>query len=127
MADFHKSTIEFLSICDGTHQLCKGIHWSTDNKSEHLLVDEIDDAVLEYQDKIAECAMGSTGIKFKIGDLKALLPEAKDTKGMLDELEHDVLNYKHIVGEDLKASAFHNILDDFLTDIYKWKYLATLT
>ena len=127
MADLFKNTKEFLSICDGNHQLCKGIHWSTDNKAEHLLIDDIDSAVLEYQDKVAECVMGLTGNKFSVGDLKSLLPQATNTKSMLDELEGDVIDYKNEIGDENRMAALHNILDDFLTDINKWKYLSTLS
>lgn len=126
MADLREKTIEFLSICDGAHQLCKGLHWEAKNHSTHVLMDDVDSAVLEYQDKIAEVVMGMIGDKFKVGELKALVSDATTPKEMLEELEKDVLEYKDAIGDEPKMAALHNIIDDFLTDINKWKYLETL-
>lgn len=125
MKDLFNNTKEFLSILDGAHQLAKGLHWSTDSNSTHLLMDEIDGGVLEAQDKVAECVMGITGQKFQVGDLKALVGNAKEPAGFLKELEKDVLEYKVKVGDAVKLAALHNVLDDLLTDIYKWEYRET--
>ena len=51
--------LDFLSSLEGYHQRLKEIHFSTLNKSEHLLADDMDGDVLEYQDRIAEASMGN--------------------------------------------------------------------
>jgi hypothetical protein len=127
MEKLRKDTIEFLSMLDGYHEVCKGLHWSADRHSKHILTDDIDGAVLEYQDKIAEVVMGMIDDKFEVGELKALTSDAKDCKAMLEELESDTLNYKKEIGDEPKVAAIHNVIDDLLTDINKWKYLDTLS
>lgn len=114
-----------LNSLEGVHSAMKMLHWSTTNKSEHLLTDEIDGSVLEYEDKIAEAAMGVLDDRFGIGDLKTLLPEHKDVKGILSELQKDVLDLENKLS-DAKYNGIVNILDDLLTDINKWNYLRTL-
>lgn len=127
MENLRKNTLEFLSICDGAHQLAKGLHWGADKHSQHILMDEVDESVLEYQDKVAEIVMGMIGDKYKPGELKSLVSNARDIKGMLNELESDVISYKTKIGDDKRMAALHNVIDDFLSDINKWKYLETLS
>ena len=125
MSDLRKNTLEFLSICDGAHQVCKGLHWGAVKHAEHILTDDIDSAVLEYHDKVAEIVMGMLDDKYHVGELKALVSNAKDINSFLDEFENDVMSYKEKLGNEPKTQAIHNVIDDLLSDINKWKYLAT--
>lgn len=127
MDNLREKTIKFLSICDGYHELCKGFHWSAEKHSDHILMDDVDSAVLEYQDKIAEVVMGMIDDKFKPGELHALVSNSKDIKSMLKEMQEDVLKFKSEIGDKPIVDALHNVLDDFLSDICKWKYLATFS
>ena len=125
MENLFEKTKHFLSVCDGAHEICKGLHWGAERHSEHILTDDIDGVILGYQDKIAEVVMGLTGQKYQVGDLKALVGSSKDCKSFLSELESDVISYKKELGGDVRMDAIKNILDDFASDIAKWKYLAT--
>lgn len=124
MSTLKKDSIEFLSILEGNHQLLKGLHWNSGCKAEHLLTDDIDEAVLEYEDKIAENVMGNGGFRIGVGELKTMLPSAKSLTDMLNELEADVKKFKATLVED-KHAGIINILDDLLTDINTWRYLKT--
>lgn len=118
--------LNFLRNMEGYHEALKMIHWSTDNKAEHLLTDEIDSDILEYEDRIAENIMGNLKIRYGVGDLKAFLPEATTLESILDELEDDVVDFKDEIDGNSKMGGLFNILDDFLESINKWKYLQTL-
>lgn len=126
MALTKENGLNLLSNCEGYHQLLKGLHWQADNKSEHLLTDDMDSSVLDFEDKMAENIMGSLGEKFHTGELKTMLPEADNIKSLLDEMENDIASFVEEIGDDRKLGGIHNIIDDFLEDINKWKYLATL-
>ena len=126
MALTKEKGLNLLSNCEGYHQLLKGLHWQADNKSEHLLTDDIDSSVLDFEDKMAENIMGFLGEKFHTGELKTMLPEADNIKSLLDEMENDIASFVEEIGDDRKLGGIHNIIDDFLEDINKWKYLATL-
>lgn len=116
--------IEFLSSLEGYHQTLKMIHWSTSNKAEHLLTDDIDSSILDYEDSIAESIMGCLNMKYGHGDLKSMLPSAKTLSEMLNELESETNTFKRTLEENDHAGII-NIIDDLLTDINKWKYLET--
>ena len=126
MALTKENGLNLLSNCEGYHQLLKGLHWQADNKSEHLLTDDMDSSVLDFEDKMAENIMGFLGEKFHTGELKTMLLEADNIKSLLDEMENDIASFVEEIGDDRKLGGIHNIIDDFLEDINKWKYLATL-
>ena len=127
MALSKDNTKELICSLEGYHQVLKELHWSTDNKSKHLLTDEIDEGVLEFEDELAEVVMGKLGEKFGKGDLKSMLPEAEELKGILDELEKDVNKFIDSIGGEHGFGGIYNVTDDFLSKIYKWKYLETLS
>lgn len=113
----------FLSCMEGYHQQLKMLHWATTNKAEHLLTDEIDGDILEFEDAIAENLMGSLDIRFGNGDLKTLLPNNNSLSSLLDELKKDVNDFRKECDDD----GVINVIDDFLSKINKWKYLKTLS
>lgn len=127
MALTKQNAANLLSELEGYHEILKTLHWSTDNHSRHILTDEIDSEVLAFEDELAEVVMGKLGEKFAKGDLKALLPEAEELKGVLDELEKDVNKFIDSIGGEHGFGGIYNVTDDFLSKIYKWKYLETLS
>lgn len=125
--ELKNKTIEFLSGLEGMHSRLKTLHWSTKNHSEHVLTDDIDSSVLEYEDKIAECVMGRLNVRFGVGDLKCLLPDAKTLDSLVNEMLNDVITFKKEVDGDILNTGLINILDEFVSDINKWNYLKTLS
>ena len=83
-------------------------------------------SVLDFEDKMAENIMGYLGEKFRTGELKTMLPESDTLKTLLDEMENDIISFIEEIGDDKKLDGIVNIIDDFLEDINKWKYLATI-
>ena len=127
MALKKENALELLCSLEGYHQILKELHWSTDNHSKHLLTDEIDHGVLAFEDELAEIVMGTLGEKFGKGDLKSMLPEAEELKGILDELEKDVNKFIDSLGGEHGYGGVYNVADDFLSNVCKWKYLETLS
>ena len=126
-----ENALELLCSLEGYHQALKELHWSTDNHAKHLLTDDVDHGVLEFEDCLAEVVMGTLNEKFGKGSLKTMLPEADDLKGMLDEIAEDVHTFTDRLsadGEyDYAYGALNSICDDFMTKVCKWKYLETLS
>lgn len=127
MALSKENTKKLLSYLEGYHQRLKELHWSTDNHSKHILTDEIDGGVLEFEDALAEVVMGKLGEKFGKGDLKTMLPQSEELKGLLEELEKDVNEFEESIGGEHGFGGVYNVVDDFLSSINKWQYLETLS
>lgn len=119
-----KNFVNFICSLHGYLIRIKEIHWNTENNAEHLLCDEITDALSDCEDRFAECAMGMAGAHFKIGDLKPMLPHSTSLIPMLKELETEILELESSLTSD-KDSVLVNILDDMLENCGKYKYRAT--
>lgn len=125
MANLKNNTKEFLSMLEGYIQRGRELHWAAATNSEHVLIDNINQQVLSYEDKVAETVMGCLDTRFGVGDLKTLLPNATSLADMLKEMKEDVLSFKEKVGDVSEHNGIQNVLDDFMTDINTWNYLRT--
>ena len=119
-----KEFVDFICSLHGYLIRLKEIHWNTNNNSEHLLCDEISDALSDCEDRFTECAMGMEGVHFKIGDLKPMLPHSTSLIPMLKELETEILELKDSLTSS-KDDGLMNILDEMLENCGKYKYRAT--
>lgn len=119
-----KKYVDFICSIHGYMIRVKEIHWNTDNNAEHLLCDEIEGSIHDLEDRFAECAMGITGKKVKVGDLKPMLPNNTDLKKMLQEFEGETIDFKKSIDE-YKEAGLVNICDDILECINKFKYRTT--
>ena len=119
-----KKYVDFICSMHGYMIRVKEIHWNTDNNAEHLLCDEIESSIHDCEDRLAECMMGTTGKKIKVGDLKPMLPNNTDLKKMLQEFEGETIDFKKSMDE-YKEAGLVNICDDILECINKFKYRTT--
>ena len=119
-----ENAVNFLSSLEGYHQQLKMLHWGADKHAKHILTDEIDGEVLSFEDEIAEMTMGFLNEKITDG-LKALLPENKELRGLLDELIEEVVKFEDEVTEK-ENRGIVSTCDDFIGKINKYKYLETL-
>lgn len=119
-----KKYIDFICSMHGYMIRVKEIHWNTDSNHEHMLCDEIEESIHDCEDRLAECMMGTTGKKFKVGDLKPMLPNNTDLKKMLREFQVETIDFKKSLDEYNDAGLI-NVCDDILECISKFKYRAT--
>lgn len=123
MALTKENAVEFLSSLEGYHQQLKMLHWGADKHAKHILTDEIDGEVLSFEDEIAEMVMGFLNEKI-IDGLKALLPENKELRGLLDELIEEVVKFEDEATEK-ENRGIVSTCDDFIGKLNKYKYLET--
>ena len=116
--------MDFICSLHGYCIRTKEIHWNTDNNAEHLLCDEIEDEISSLEDRFAECAMGATDKKIKIGQLKPMLPRAKKLKEMLQELSNETMDMKDGLN-GYHLSGLENICDDIIEMCCKYMYRCT--
>ena len=119
-----KKYVDFICSLHGYCIRTKEIHWNTENNATHLLCDEIMDSIDDCEDRFTECLMGETGKKFKVGDLKPLLPNSETLMPMLRELEKEVIDMKKSL-DDYKDGGLINVCDDLLETCNKYKYRCT--
>ena len=122
----------YIKKLEGYRIRLREIHWSTENKSKHELSDSLMSMLADYEDSIAEEAMGIFGIRVKVGDIVPEIPEGRDIKSILTSLTNDTLtllaSLEPSEGETSTLSGgIPSILEDIMHDLNKSKYLETLS
>lgn len=113
-----RSILIYINKLQAYKTAIKNIHWSSNNMSEHKLFDDIEDAVADVQDEIAEVAQGVYG-KLKLNDLKPRRYNISSSKKMLQDLLNDTqqflttLRSKELVGIKSTIEAFVGKIDQF--------------
>ena len=113
-----RSILIYINKLQAYKTAIKNIHWSSNNMSEHKLFDDIEDAVAEVQDEIAEVAQGVYG-RLKLNDLKPRRYNISTSKKMLQDLLNDTqqflttLRSKELVGVKSAVEAFIGKLNQF--------------
>lgn len=122
-----KEYIDYICALYGYLLRIQEIHWDPDCNAYHVRSDEFYDIVKDATDDFAECAMGLEGKKFPKGKLLPMLPNSMDFPGMLKELEKDTIDMRTKVNstEEGRNSGLANVLDDFIQNINKYKYLTS--
>ena len=113
-----RSILIYINKLQAYKTAIKNIHWSSNNMSEHKLFDDIEDAVSDVQDEIAEVAQGIYG-RLKLNDLKPRRYNISSSKKMLQDLLNDTqqflttLRSKELVGIKSSIEAFIGKIDQF--------------
>jgi len=113
-----RSILIYINKLQAYKTAIKNIHWSSNNMSEHKLFDDIEDAVAEVQDEIAEVAQGVYE-RLKLNDLKPRRYNITTSKKMLQDLLNDTqqflttLRSKELVGVKSTVEAFIGKLNQF--------------
>ena len=122
----------YIKKLEGYRIRLREIHWSAESKSRHELSDSLMSMLADYEDSIAEEAMGIFGVRVKVGDIVPAMPEGKDLKSILRSLTDDTLtllaSLEPSEGEtSIPSGGIPSILEDIMHDLNKSKYLETLS
>lgn len=127
---FSKVT-EFISFIEGVKIRMRELHWAAEKRAEHVLTDSVLDILTKFEDEFAESCMGIFEERIKVGDIKSVLPEETNVPDLLDAITAETIDlrliFDEIKKEDFrKYSGLLSLIDDFLQEIDKSKYLETL-
>lgn len=122
----------YIKKLEGYRIRLREIHWSAKSKAEHELSDDLMSDLVDYEDSIAEEAMGIFGVRVKVGDIIPELPKEQDLKSVLNALTNDTLTLLASLEPEagktsIPSGGIPSILEDIIHDLNKSKYLETLS
>ena len=124
--DVRLNVLEYIKKIEGFRIRLREIHWSTQKHSEHVLTDDLIKEFEEHEDSVAEVCMGVLGVRIKVGEVIPTLPEETTLKDLLVTALLAAVELKRNVETSPNFAGLVNLLDDFVQEISKGKYLETL-
>ena len=116
---------DFVGTLFLARDVAHSVHLNTRSFSKHMALNEFYDGIIDHADKFAEAYQGRHGL---IGPIS--LMSAKKTTNIIEFLESSLadiedMRYKVVKKEDTSLQQLiDNIVELFLTTLYKLKYLA---
>lgn len=99
----------------------KNLHWSSNNMSEHKLLDDIASALSDYQDDLAEAAQGIYG-KIKVNELRPKKYNITNSKKMINDLLSDTKNF-HSSTKSKELIGLRSVVENFIAELNQFSYL----
>lgn len=117
--------IGFINRLEGWKTKCKNLHWSATRKNIHEYLDEFLDIIAEYQDSLAEEAMGIYGkvLPNMIVGISSMTETPKDFIGEVKRITIDF--YKNLSKDDIHAGV-RSECENFIHNVNKYTYLFSL-
>lgn len=118
-----KLFLNFLCVLEGAKTKCKNLHWAAKANDIHIRLDEFSSILSDYQDGLAEEAMGIEGtvdLNFLVGKFEPV----SDAIDFIDSLMEKTEMFYSKIPEDYVG--IKGETESFIHNINKYKYLFKL-
>lgn len=117
---------DFLKSLAGYEIRLREIHWNAITLAEHKLAETVQDSVAEFKDQFAECGFGHGYEKFISNSFSPELILGTTIIEMLEGIENLVLKLKSEISFSDELASFAALIDDFVSELKRFKYLSKL-
>lgn len=117
--------IKFLNILEGYKTRCKNLHWSAPNRGTHIYLDEFLQIISDYQDGLAEGAMGIIG-PFSYDSIKGEYIDIDEAIQLALHLRAETLLFYEQIPDVTLCKGLVSECETFIQNINKYIYLFGL-
>lgn len=112
---------KYLNFIEGAKTRLKNIHWGEKDNSKHIYLDDLSDAISDFEDKIAEAGQASFG-RFKDGEIDADTITEDDPIKICQKIFKETVAFRReLEGKD-DYNGEISWIDDFLATLKQAKY-----
>lgn len=108
----------------GYHTRLKELHYSAPSHSIHIIIDEFDKALQEFDDRIMEDAQSIFGF-IQPGTVNPILPQEMEIEELLRSIRAMLAEMKNELTEKLYTGIL-NTVDDFWSEVNRTIYLIMI-
>lgn len=117
--------LEFLGVLSGFVLKSKVLHWSAPKKNIHQYLDELFDALCDFQDTVAEGYMGILG-KMGPNDVPYTPCQAGDSMEFINEVIMKAKEFYERIPEEVEFKGLTSETETFIQTAFKYRYLFSL-
>lgn len=114
--------INLANKLEGFKTRLKELHWSAPSHSIHIITDDFSNELGNFEDSVIENAIAIVDFIYP-GELKPILPDAKDFETYLEDLRGLLADIKREMGDATMWTGIINSVDDFFETVNKYIYL----
>ena len=122
-----KQILEFINKLEGFKTAIKSLHWDAANMSQHKLMDDIADAVSDFQDQVSEVEQAISG-NLALGLLEPIPDKVKAPQECVEAILQAAKDFNQTLAE--KGAAYVGMTSDcesFISTMQRNLYLLKFT
>lgn len=125
--------LNYVNILEGIKTQIKNVHWASlklpnrDKRGAHLYLDDFVDIVGDFQDTVAESAIGITGVSFDFNTVSGTPFNASSTKELMQYIKEKTLNFYANLPDSPIYAGIKSETETFINNIVIYTYRFELT
>lgn len=118
--------LNFENRLQGYKTRVKELHFAAKKHSIHVILDDFESNLAEFEDEIMEDAQSLHG-QFTPGDINPVLPKSLDAESLMKEIRADLVNMRDFFQENDMYMGCQSEVESFFHTVSKTLYLIKLS
>lgn len=125
--------LHFVNVLEGVKTQIKNVHWASlklpnsDKRGAHLYLDDFVDIVGDFQDTVAESAIGITGTSFDFNTVHGVSFNASNTKELMEYIKNKTLEFYNSLPSNAMYAGIKSETETFINNIIIYTFRFRLT
>lgn len=125
--------LNYVNVLEGIKTQIKNVHWASlklsniDKRGAHLYLDEFLEVVQNFQDLVAECAMGITGTSFDFNTVHGVSFNANSTKELINYIQDRTTEFYDNIPKETIYAGIKSEVETFILNINQYVFRFKLT
>lgn len=125
--------LHFVNVLEGVKTQIKNVHWASlklpnsDKRGAHLYLDDFVDIVGDFQDTVAESAIGITGTSFDFNTVHGISFNASNTQELMEYIKSKTLEFYNGLPSSAIYVGIKSETETFINNIVIYTFRFRLT
>lgn len=125
--------LNYVNILEGIKTQIKNLHWASlmlpdrSKRGAHIYLDDFHEEVSDFQDLVAESAMGITGTSFKMNTVSGTPFNASSTKDLMNYVQNKTLEFYSNIPQTPLCAGIKSETETFILKVNQYVYRFELT
>jgi hypothetical protein len=125
--------LTYVNVLEGIKTQIKNVHWASlklpnsDKRGAHLYLDDFLEVVGNFQDLVAESAMGITGESFEFNTVRGVPFHASSTDELIKYIQNKTVEFYDAIPKETIYAGIKSETETFILNINQYVFRFKLT
>lgn len=125
--------LTYVNVLEGIKTQIKNVHWASlklpnsDKRGAHLYLDDFLEVVGNFQDLVAESAMGITGESFEFNTVRGVPFHASSTDELIKYIQNKTVEFYNAIPKETIYAGIKSETETFILNINQYVFRFKLT